>query len=174
MNNLRRWPQDVARSLTRAQTRAEPRREGGNQKRKSGCFKWTTLVPTRQRSCKSREGNPGRGRGLRPPGAQGRRACAVRPQPQPRGSCCDAHFSQSRCPRLNLAPEEQHSKPGSAEVFASRARRVASLCPQPPLPQTWPAPAGLRARDEPGKEREEQLPRAPQGARLFAGSRSLG
>lgn len=59
-------------------------KEGGNQKRKSGCFKWTTLVPTRQRSCKSREGNPGRGRGLRPPGGAGTPgACAVRPQPQP-------------------------------------------------------------------------------------------
>ena len=57
-------------------------------------------------------------------GAQGRRARA-RCGPNPSRSCRDAYFSQSRCRRPDPAPEEQHLNPGSAEVFASRARRVA-------------------------------------------------
>ena len=52
----------------------------------------------------------------------------------------------------------------SAEALASGSRRAfASVSPAPRRchPKLWPAPPGLRARDEPGKEREAQLPRAP-------------
>lgn len=52
----------------------------------------------------------------------------------------------------------------SAEAFASGSRRAfASVSPAPRRchPKLWPAPPGLRARDEPGKEREAQRPRAP-------------
>lgn len=46
-------------------------------------------------------------------------------------------------------------RPSGGQVCVPLSRRC--------CPKLWPAPAGLRARDEPGKEREEQLPRAPPG-----------
>lgn len=162
--------------LTRAQTRAEPRRREETRKEKAGVSNGPHLCRRGSGVARAEKGILAEAGDSARRGAQGRRARA-RCGPNPSRSCCDAYFSQSRCRRLNPAPEEQHLNPGSAEVFASRARRVAkSVSPSaaaaaPNFGQRRPgsAPGTSQVRSE-----RNSCLGLLQGARLFAGSRSLG
>ncbi|XP_069454356.1 blood vessel epicardial substance isoform X2 [Ovis canadensis] len=138
--------------LTRAQTRAEPRRREETRKEKAGVSNGPHLCRRGSGVARAEKGILAEAGDSARRGAQGRRARA-RCGPNPSRSCCDAYFSQSRSRRLNPAPEEQHLNPRSAEVFRVARPSGGQVCV--PLsrrccPKLWPAPAGLRARDEPG------------------------